>query len=655
MSFQEILNEEQLENYINNFSNTRLELKELAKAEETGRIAQEKAIEKFQKPGTSTLKSLLTSQVTDNGQTRTYTITDLINSVGYELSRQGVEQEDQTQILLDLSQDTINTTQALAKIGSSLYENGATQDEILQFVFNISKNIGDTKLMKDTVLFSDEVNKGINDQINELQTSILLQQQLINEEQGNMTEKDFNIITKALNDNKLKLDNLIDTKDKMVPVFDELFNAVGNNQELAGDEEIQNVILQTTSGTVSSSQTVSKPMPIGPPPPRFTPEENPQRLGELDISEFETEEIKFPDNPVYLDFTPIDNTGTIFSIFDNSRIVQIIDNKLYELDKFVDNTGTEKYRRIGQPIEITSNIKEFLINGNKRIDPTRKGQRGGDVYIELKDVIKKLNTEEATVLMDIYERVDFMADINQLKKNDPKRFGGITKKGKKGSKKFEYIYNLLGGEEKFGFGLNFESLKLGNGQSPRNPYKIKKDGSFGNLNIDVPLLTNQLRLKVMKGGQIMADQYINSDTFDLLTKRFNPKRDYSEEAINIFNELVQLAQLPITPTSGKFSLLDKKQKRGVKPKTKVNRKKKGGELVQNHSKITIKPALLVGGQMNSNDDLIDRMHLLVASLKSGNKSTKLRDELNIILDILLNREILPQDIHKKLIQKYIMN
>ena len=43
---------------------------------------------------------------------------------------------------------------------------------------------------------------------------------------------------------------------------------------------------------------------------------------------------------------------------------------------------------------------------------------------------------------------------------------------------------------------------------------------------------------------------------DLLTKRFNPRRSYSMNAVKIFNDLNLLANLPRHPSSGKSNFLD---------------------------------------------------------------------------------------------------
>ena len=91
-------------------------------------------------------------------------------------------------------------------------------------------------------------------------------------------------------------------------------------------------------------------------------------------------------------------------------------------------------------------------------------------------------------------------------------------------------------------------------QPKRNAYKIS-DSSFGNLSVDVPKLKNEMKLNVFRGGKIVYHADVDKSLVDLLTKRFNPKRSYSLNAVKIFNDLNLLANLPKHPSSGKSKLL----------------------------------------------------------------------------------------------------
>ena len=70
----------------------------------------------------------------------------------------------------------------------------------------------------------------------------------------------------------------------------------------------------------------------------------------------------------------------------------------------------------------------------------------------------------------------------------------------------------------------------GNGfvsQRKINAYKLSKGGSFGNLFIDpAKLRINRHNVKDKAGNNVM-DTIVDSSPIDLLTKRYNPKVDYT--------------------------------------------------------------------------------------------------------------------------------
>ena len=124
-------------------------------------------------------------------------------------------------------------------------------------------------------------------------------------------------------------------------------------------------------------------------------------------------------------------------------------------------------------------------------------------------------------------------------------------------------------------------------QPKRNAYKISSGGQNGNLMIDVPKLMGQLHLVAKKDGEKVLDKKVDFDTLDLLTKRFNSKKKYSDLSKMIFNQLNKLSEIPIHRTSKKFSKL-------------------GSGVVY----------------YNDTNDLIDRMELLGGSIMAGNDGAK---------------------------------
>ena len=154
-------------------------------------------------------------------------------------------------------------------------------------------------------------------------------------------------------------------------------------------------------------------------------------------------------------------------------------------------------------------------------------------------------------------------------------------------------------------------------QPKRNAYKIS-DSSFGNLPVDVPKLKNEMKLNVFRGGKIVYHADADKSLVDLLTKRFNPKRSYSLNAVKIFNDLNLLANLPKHPSSGKSKLL-------------------GSGVVF----------------YNDPNELAERMKILVGAIAAGNNSLVIKNDLSMINDEFLKIGAIDQTIHEKFYKKYI--
>ena len=159
-------------------------------------------------------------------------------------------------------------------------------------------------------------------------------------------------------------------------------------------------------------------------------------------------------------------------------------------------------------------------------------------------------------------------------------------------------------------------------QPKRNAYKIS-DSSYGNLSVDVPRLMNEMKLNVFRGGEGGSRKLIyhadaDKSLVDLLTKRFNPRRSYSMNAVKIFNDLNLLANLPRHPSSGKSKLL-------------------GSGVVY----------------YNDPNELAERMKILVGSMAAGNNSPVIKNDLAMINDEFLKIGAIDKQIHEKFYKKYL--
>lgn len=154
-------------------------------------------------------------------------------------------------------------------------------------------------------------------------------------------------------------------------------------------------------------------------------------------------------------------------------------------------------------------------------------------------------------------------------------------------------------------------------QPKRNAYKVQNGGRYGNLVIDVPKLMGQLRLLAKKDGKPVMDQLVDFDTIDLLTKRYNSKKKYSDLSKMVFNELNKLSEIPIHRSSKKFSKL-------------------GSGVVY----------------FNNANYLMDRLQLLGGSIMAGNNSVK--DEFSQIAHKMFQLGIIGKKKLNDLLNVYVL-
>ena len=159
-------------------------------------------------------------------------------------------------------------------------------------------------------------------------------------------------------------------------------------------------------------------------------------------------------------------------------------------------------------------------------------------------------------------------------------------------------------------------------QPKRNAYKIDAStGQYGGLMINVPRLLNEMVVEAIttNGGSVVYEKQGDRSLVDLLTKRFNPKKQYSSRVIQIFNEFNRLSGMPEHRSSGK-------------------------------SKLTVN-----GGAIyyTSPEELMKRLTLLTGTRHAGNNNIQLRNEIWEILDHLLKLEIISKKDYNVYVQKYL--
>ena len=162
-----------------------------------------------------------------------------------------------------------------------------------------------------------------------------------------------------------------------------------------------------------------------------------------------------------------------------------------------------------------------------------------------------------------------------------------------------------------------DTIGSGYMQPKRIAYKISSGGKYGNLIIDIPKLIGQLHLVATKDGNKILDKKVDFDTIDLLTKRFNSKKKYSDLSKIVFNQLNKLSEIPIHRSSKKYSKI-------------------GTGVVY----------------YNNSNDLINRLELLGGSIMAGNDGAK--NEFSDIVHKLFQLGMIDNAKLNELLQVYVI-
>ena len=218
------------------------------------------------------------------------------------------------------------------------------------------------------------------------------------------------------------------------------------------------------------------------------------------------------------------------------------------------------------------------------------------------------NEKIGTILKDLGRQKGHLSTTKKAKAKNKESIDELTKKIKLIQKYRDRIRIIPEGKETLGTGYL---------QPKRNAYKVQNGGQYGNLVIDVPKLIGQLRLLAKKDGKTVIDKLVDFDTIDLLTKRFNSNKWYSDLSKMMFNELNRLSEIPIHRSSKKFSKI-------------------GSGVIY----------------YNNPSDLMDRLELLGGSILAGNNGVK--DEFSQIAHKMLQLGIIGKKKLNDLLNVYVL-
>ena len=193
----------------------------------------------------------------------------------------------------------------------------------------------------------------------------------------------------------------------------------------------------------------------------------------------------------------------------------------------------------------------------------------------------------------------------------------------------------------------------------RNSYKIVNSKYNDKLLINMPKLLNEMIIeaKLSNNDDILYSNRCDKCTIDLLTKRYNPKKKYSQLAKNIFNDLNDL--------SGMVKKRNMKSKLIGKGKIILNEEDKNKRvnlirsslIAGNDNKEMIEQLKqLTNQEINTNKtarDLINDLKNLTPLLKTTNASTELKNRIFNIIDYLRTNEFISKTQYHDYIKKHL--
>lgn len=169
----------------------------------------------------------------------------------------------------------------------------------------------------------------------------------------------------------------------------------------------------------------------------------------------------------------------------------------------------------------------FINKSNQEIDKMKDKTDKTNVYEQQIYVLQKRIMEYRDKLRDIPNTPENKKEIENIKSILNQAIGEL--KTIQESKKIFTPDNSGVKKEKTGKGINLN--------------KVPNNGQYGKVNIDMNELLNNLKLVVYKNGKKIISRKVTEDVVDLLTKKYNSKKQYEKSAIELYEKVLHHAEI----------------------------------------------------------------------------------------------------------------
>ena len=276
---------------------------------------------------------------------------------------------------------------------------------------------------------------------------------------------------------------------------------------------------------------------------------------------------------------------------DEDELEPIDDDKLADMCFKLDEIKILTQVGLPLPSQITESEKSTLFNKAEKLMEKFGGKKGVHV--------KRGNTEGVKLLDDLMNLIRVYMGLLKPKKD---KTGGRYK------------------------------------QNRRNAYKIGSGGEYGTLVIHLPSMFKFV-LEAFKDGNKVMKQPIDQDTIDLLTKRFNGSKNYSELSKGVFKKLNMISQIPLHRSSKKISIV---------PMNEPNNEFQFEDI--HNSELQMEQP---EEQIDDTDELLNRLETLIGYILDGYYSHDLKKEFIDIVDLLYDRGVVNVLQRGQLFRKYL--
>lgn len=609
------LNDTQLHNLIGEITQKQMKLQDQVTEIKTGIIKEEDQIKRQTEPITRLLQSGLFGEVEktlESGKT-VKSIQPLLKTIEEEFIKQQSPNNLIQSILTEIQTNSTNEIEVLNELKNNMKNINTTNSDISKFIRIIATT---TQIREDAIdilneLKEDHTNEfielsNVTEQLNK-EFILLNKNPTINKKKINIIEKELINIEKQKDQSIQDLSNIEEDieflKSEETPELKET-PELEETQELDDDEQIIAFDKNKFNMDLENANI-------------FESDKGDDDIQNIDIilDKIINKELKFnykkgvtDDKLTAKDIIPthIQDVGSnnmgYFTLL-NKIFRYDIENSKFRIGEIAYHPNFKKvyFRPVSDGID--DNTLDLFINSSK--------SKGFNI-----NKFNKLSLTQQNKIIDIFDYSDIdeydfsKSTVNSQKGILLNKFGNLINnlaKEKKGSAIPQQIFNKTN---------KFTQLK-------NHPYKILNN-MFGDLFIDENKLKNFNLLKIKRGGQTLIKQKVNNDLVDLLTKRFNSRKNYNIDSLEMFKKIIEMANIPINRNSAKLKV--------------VKNIKKG-------SNIDIKI-------FDSPKDMIIRMSAIIGAISAGNTSYILRNEFRQIIDKLLSKNIIKTSEHKWLTNKY---